>query len=118
MGIIYFNIDNQRKDKIKKIMKEKGIEDINEFIIKAIDNEIELQNNLSEWDAQANEIEFSKKDNEIIKKLSKISSQLKKISNYDEKIELIVELDDYIRDNKDAIKEKFPDLLVSILNSL
>ena len=116
MGVINFNIDNQRKDKIEKIMRKKGIKDISQFIIDAIDAEIDLQ--MEFLDDQTSHTAFSLKENEIIEYLTKISSQLKKIPEREKKIDVLVELNDFLRENKDTIKEKFPDLLVSILNSL
>ena len=58
------------------------------------------------------------KNEVIINKLSKLSEELQDVSSHDEKIELLVKFDNFIKDNKDFIKENCPDKLVSILRSL
>jgi hypothetical protein len=56
--------------------------------------------------------------NEIIEELSIISSQLKKLTDIDEKLDLLYYLNDFLKENKEIIKEKCPDKIVSILNSI
>lgn len=57
-------------------------------------------------------------EKQIVNTLLKISFKLRKLSNHDKKILILVDLDDFLNKNKKIIKEKYSDLLVSILNSL
>lgn len=54
----------------------------------------------------------------IIKNLSAISDELKHITDNDKKIKILINLNEFIKKNKEIIKKKCPDKLVSILNSL
>ena len=54
----------------------------------------------------------------ILNQLMRFSSKLKHIENNDEKIQIIIDLNKFIKEYKEIIKENFPDTLVSILNSL
>jgi len=54
----------------------------------------------------------------IIKKLSAISDELKHITDNEKKIKILIDLNEFIKKNKEIIKKKCPDKLVSILNSL
>ncbi len=64
-------------------------------------------------------VEKTSKDNEkIVEHLSLISSKLKKIKDRDKKINILVELNDYLKEKGDVIEKVCPEKLVSILNSL
>ncbi|HUX99978.1 MAG TPA: hypothetical protein VMV49_10530 [Candidatus Deferrimicrobium sp.] len=54
----------------------------------------------------------------FIKEISDISTKLMSSIVIDEKIQLIVQLNNILKENKYLIKKKYPDLLVSILDSL
>ncbi len=54
----------------------------------------------------------------IIKKLSAISNELKHMTDNDKKIKILIDFNEFIKKNKEIIKKKCPDKLVSILNSL
>jgi len=70
-----------------------------------------------EVEIQKNKIISNEKE-KVIDKLSAISSNLKKITEREEKIKILIDLNEFIKENKDIIKKKCPDKLVSILNSL
>ena len=55
---------------------------------------------------------------EIIGRLSKFSEELQDAKSHDEKINLLVKFDNFLKINKEFIKEKCPDKLVSILRSI
>jgi len=115
MGIINLNIDDEIKLKLEKIVKSKGLKDINSYILDTLKKDISLQ-----------EIALKKKDlmntydevDEVIKILSEISENLSESQNQDEKIKILVEFDEFIKKNKTLIQEKCPNLLISVLNSL
>ena len=54
----------------------------------------------------------------IINRLSKFSEELQDTSSHDEKINLLVKFDYFLKTNKEFIKEKCPDKLVSILRTI
>jgi hypothetical protein len=58
------------------------------------------------------------KEEEIIKILSNLSEKLSELKDHDKKIQLLIEFDSFLKENKEIIKKKCPDLLVSVLNSL
>ena len=60
--------------------------------------------------------ELNEKD--IITRLSKFSEELQDVNSHDEKINLLVQFDAFLKTNKEFIKEKCPDKLVSILRSI
>ena len=55
---------------------------------------------------------------EISKTLSDISERQSQSDSEDEKLKILAEFDKILKTNKEIIKEKYPNLLVSILNSL
>ena len=55
---------------------------------------------------------------DIVNKLSKFSEELQDASSHDAKINLLVKFDNFLKINKEFIKEKCPDKLVSILRSI
>lgn len=57
-------------------------------------------------------------EKKLMKEISGISTKLMYITNNDEKIQLIVQLNSLLKENIDLIKKKYPDILVSILDSL
>ena len=54
----------------------------------------------------------------LVEDLSNISSKLKETKDRDEKIEILVELNDYLKEHGNSIEKICPEKLVSILNSL
>lgn len=54
----------------------------------------------------------------IIQELSKLSEKIQDAKDHDKKIELLVKFDKFLKDNKEFIKDKCPDKMVSILRSL
>ena len=63
--------------------------------------------------------EKTSKDREkIAEHLSFISSKLKKVKDNNIKIHMLVELNDYLKENGEIIEKVCPEKLVSILNSL
>ncbi len=54
----------------------------------------------------------------IVEHLSLISSKLKKIKGPDKKVKILVELNDYLKENGEVIEKVCPEKLISILNSL
>lgn len=62
--------------------------------------------------------DFKSKEGDIIKELSKLSEKLQDTKDHGEKIKLLVEFDKFLKNNKEFIKEKCPDKIVSILRSL
>jgi antitoxin component of RelBE/YafQ-DinJ toxin-antitoxin module len=114
MGIINLSIDDETKNKIEKIVKQKGFKDINTFIVETIKKEIDLE-----------VIPFPKEEKkkflhekEVIKQLSYFSEKLSEIKSKNEKVRILVEFDRFLKNNKEIIKDKCPNLLVSVLNSL
>lgn len=59
-----------------------------------------------------------KSDYKISEDLTSLSSKIKKTDKTEEKIDLLVKLDNLMKNNKELIKKKFHDNIVSILNSL
>ena len=57
-------------------------------------------------------------ESEIVSVLSKMVSDMKKLKDNDKKIEMLVEFDDFLKKNKEIIKEKYSDKMVSLLRSL
>ncbi len=57
-------------------------------------------------------------EEKILTELTEISSALKKLTKRDEKIQILIKLNEFLKENKEIIKEKFPSKLTSILNSL
>jgi len=57
-------------------------------------------------------------EEDLITKISEISTELMHLTNNDEKIRLIGQLNRLLLENKELIKKKYPDILVSILDSL
>jgi len=115
MGIINLPINDEIKNKLEKLAKKQGFRTINEFLIKTIEYEI----NLYETTKKLHEnVEKKAQAEDIIEVLSDMSEKLSEIKTHDEKIQLLVEFDEFFKKNKDLIKEKCPDMLVSILNSL
>lgn len=57
-------------------------------------------------------------EQKIFDNLISISSKMKKTDNSKEKIELLIQLDNLMKKNKDLIKRKFHDNIIGILNSL
>jgi antitoxin component of RelBE/YafQ-DinJ toxin-antitoxin module len=114
MGIINLSIDDETKNKLEKIMKQKGYKDINTFIVETIKKEIDLE-----------VIPIPKKEKkdvlhekEVIKKLSDFSEKLSEIKSQNEKVRILIEFDEFLKNHKEIIKDKCPNLLVSVLNSL
>lgn len=62
------------------------------------------------------ELEFKSKY--IIERLSKFSEELQDAGSHKAKIELLVKFDKFLKDNKEFIRQKCPDKLVSILRTL
>jgi len=60
----------------------------------------------------------SKSDEILLDKLLDFSSKLKYTRNEKEKVQLLIELNNFMKDNKEIIKSKYSDIIVSILNSL
>ena len=61
---------------------------------------------------------ISENKEKIVQHLSLISSKLKRIKDRDKKIHILVELNDYLKENGELIEKVCPEKLVSILNSL
>jgi len=115
MGIINLPIDDEIKNKLEKLAKKQGFRTINEFLINTIEHEI----NLYEITIKMHDsVEKKAQTEDIVEVLSDLSEKLSEIKIHDEKIQLLVEFDEFFKKNKDLIKEKCPDMLVSILNSL
>lgn len=57
-------------------------------------------------------------ESEIVSVLSKMVSDMKKLKDNDKKIEMLVEFDDFLKKNKEIIKKKYSDKMVSLLRSL
>jgi len=114
MAIINIDIDDETKSKLEDLAKKRGFNSIQDLLLKNIQKE------LKEYSTKESpEIFESKpKDEEIANYLRKFSSDLKKISNREKRIEKIIDLDDFLIENKEIIKQKYSDLVVSILNSL
>ncbi len=60
----------------------------------------------------------TKSEKEIVKTLMSLSERLSDIKEHSKKMELLKKFDVFLKKNEMIIKEKCPDLLVSILNSL
>ena len=58
------------------------------------------------------------KKEKIVEHLSLISSKLKKIKDPNKKVHMLVELNDYLKENGEVIEKVCPEKLISILNSL
>jgi len=61
---------------------------------------------------------ISDKKEKIVEHLSLISSKLKRIKDPNKKVHTLVELNDYLKENGEAIEKVCPEKLISILNSL
>lgn len=68
--------------------------------------------------AEEKQEKLTEKKEKIVEYLSKISSKLKKTKDRDKKVEILVELNDYLKEYGDSIEKVCPEKLVSILNSL
>ncbi len=118
MAIINPNIDAETKSRLEEIAKQKGFSSINDLIMKNIQDELAQSSDLLFSNAEIERFEKALEKDEIASHLRKISSSLKTISNRDEKIEKLIKFNDFLEKNKELIKEKYSDLVVSILNSL
>ncbi len=58
------------------------------------------------------------KEESIARVLSNFSEKLSETKNQEEKLKILVEFDEFLKNNRDIIKKRCPNLLVSILNSL
>ena len=116
MGTVHIDIDEGLLLKIKKIAELRGFNTINEFILRTIENEISSQYIIQAPDDD--EFEIDKRDSALIHQFTEFSSKLKKITAPDKKIELLLSVDDFIKAHESFLKEKYPELLVNILNSL
>ncbi|MHA1491257.1 MAG: hypothetical protein ACTSRI_16605 [Promethearchaeota archaeon] len=54
----------------------------------------------------------------IVEHLSLMSSKLKEINDFNKKIHILMEFNDYLKENGDMIEKVCPEKLISILNSL
>lgn len=57
-------------------------------------------------------------ENKLFEDLISLSSKIKKTDKTEEKIDLVIKLDNLMKNNKELIKKKFHDFIVGILNSL
>lgn len=116
MAIININIDDETKNKLEELAKKRGFNSIQDLLLKNIQKELKEYSIIDS--PEIFEVERKPKDEEIANYLRKFSSNLKKISNREKRIKKIVDLDDFLKENKEIIKQKYSDLVVSILNSL
>jgi len=114
MGIINLSIDDETKYKLEKIVKQKGYSDINTFIAEIIKKELNLELPIVQEEGYKQILD----DNEVIEQLSNFSEKLSEMSSQDEKVRILIEFDEFLKQNKEVIKNKYPNFIVSILNSL
>ena len=116
MGTVHIDIDENLLQKLKEISKLRGFNNINEYIVHTIENEISSQDIIQPPEVE--ELEIDESESAIIHQLTNLSSRLKKISDPNEKVELLLSVDSFIKEHEMFLKEKYPELLVNILNSL
>lgn len=114
MGTISFSIDEDTKKELERVAKQKGYSGINEYVLETIKKEMELEK-ISVPDLKDDDF-FKEYGIEL--QLTEFSDKLSEMKNPEEKIKLMAKFDTFLKENKEKIREKCPNLLVSVLNSL
>ncbi len=119
MHTISFKIDEDTKKKIENFIETEGLNDIEEFISKAIEDELFLHENLLGLSEEKNFSRTNLEGEEKVRRtLIRLAEDLRELSNHTEKVEHLATFDDFFKGNLDIIKEKFSSLVTGVLRSL
>lgn len=119
MHTISFNIDENTKKKIENYIEVEGMKNIEEFILKAIEDELFLHESLlKETDINERLGKETEKEEEIRLTLLKLAEDLSKIREHEKKVKYLANFDNFFKENLDTIKGKYSTLVNGVLRSL
>jgi len=119
MHTISFKIDEETKKKIENFIETEGLKDIEEFISKAIEDELFLYENPQNFykPEKFSDSNHEKEEN-VRLTLIKLAEDLCSLANHKEKVKHLATFDKFFKENQDIIKEKYSALVNGILRTL